>query len=261
MNRFLDKVKQGASKASEKAQIVVELNRIQSQIESRRKDWEQNAYEIGCMAYNAYKDQKMESLSEQMAELAVLNLKLEEEIEVLEWKRCELRHEKRCEKCGEISAWISNFCSNCGEKLPEAPEHMRDAGSFASATGEAKRKRGSNDGYITLNPTPSSSRITPSDLKLDVHGEAVPWGQDDSPSNHSNMEIPMDEEEDMYFPPRSSRTGAGNHQQEQVDGPHVHIGARPVTTTIPADQKPCAGCGTLAPYDAKWCERCGAPFI
>ncbi|NMM53147.1 hypothetical protein [Paenibacillus aquistagni] len=251
MNRFLDKVKQGASKASEKAQLVVELNRIQSQIDSRRKEWEQHAYEIGCMAFDAYKDQKMDTLREQMSELASANIRLEEEIEALEWKRCELRHEKRCDECGEISAWTSNFCANCGAKLPDAPASIRQT-DFSTTKSEVKRKP-SHDGYITLNPVQQSNVMKPSELKLNVQDSYADHEEHAASSEVYEQQAALSEE-DMYFPPRAARTSSYQAEDSREE-------ARYASSSIPHDQKPCAGCGSLAPLDAKWCERCGAPFI
>ncbi|MCG7408628.1 zinc ribbon domain-containing protein [Paenibacillus sp. ACRRX] len=264
MNRFLQKMKEGASKASEKAQNVVELNRIQSQIESLRKEWEQNTYEIGCLAYEAYKTNELSGLEHQLAALARVNARVEQDIEQLEWKRCELRHEKRCD-CGEIAPWTANYCAKCGTKLPDPP-------SMGEETAAAYEPQG------------KVTELRPFEYKDGQY--AHPEHDDAEDAFHSVVDeekypryaVPQQtdafEDEDAYaFDEEQFLLPRSQHRQHTVtDSLHKsavpnaydgHIGTKRFEAgpePLP-EAKPCTACGSFAPLEAKWCERCGSPFV
>ena len=231
MNRFLKKVKDGASKASEKAKHVMELNRVQSQIDARLKEWKDNTYDIGILAFEAYKNDNFSELKGKLEELAINNLAIEQEIDQLEWKRCELRNEKRCE-CGEVAPWEANYCSKCGAKLPEPPSFKHETAVAASAS--------------AANAVQQSNRWDVQELR--------PYRHNDS---HSNVTADQEPAEPIYM-------HEGTSHEDEV----------PLTWRFPEKQtlsrsnrrqaemhKTCSQCGAQAELDAKWCERCGTPFV
>jgi len=247
MNRFLQKVKEGASKASEKAQTVMEQNRVQSQIDSRLKEWKNNTYEIGCLALEAYKDRDMASLYSKMEELARTNVALEEEIDQLEWKRCELRNEKRCD-CGQVSPWESNFCAHCGAKLPEPPKFINEMAVTTEETPDwevQELKPYRHNESIMGNA--AAGEAYPLNGNQKYH---APHNVDDPASNPNPAEQPNGREQGeetwtWKFPERDSRNIMNRNAEVQPDTLKLI----------------CPNCGAEAQQDAKWCERCGTPFI
>ncbi|WP_157283067.1 zinc ribbon domain-containing protein [Paenibacillus assamensis] len=270
MNRFLQKVKEGASKASEKAQNVLELNRVQSQIDVLRKEWEHNTYEIGRLAFEAYKNQDYASLGVEMDELAQANVILEEEMERLEWKRCALRNEKRC-SCGEIAPWSSKYCASCGDRLPDPP--VREVESELGDSSEMQPYKLEDEAnpkvedkektYITLHQTPTSTTLNHTD-ELDERS-----GHDEQLSRYAAST----KESSAPIHPYSPYDQYGQEDEDDADrmeikkpAPQVNIrGSERYIRQQPvehdASSRTCSKCAAAAPPEAKWCERCGAPFI
>lgn len=252
MNRILQKLREGASKASEKAQNVIEINRLQSQIAARRKEIEQNVYLIGERVYDAYKKKDLTLAEDEIMALGDANLLLEEEIKQLEWKVSELRHEKRCE-CGEVAPLTSNYCAACGRKLPEAPEELFEEDEEWGEEDEETR-------VYTHHPSSVS--------------ESAPAVEDDGRWQSPQPEEDEESEEDVrytYHPDRLS--SQPKRQKEEFSIPplessrsgremNITVGGRPVARKPEEPSvRRCPNCNAAADPEAKWCERCGTPFI
>ncbi|MFD3270605.1 zinc ribbon domain-containing protein [Paenibacillus dendritiformis] len=252
MNRILQKLKEGASKASEKAQNVIEINRLQSQIAARRKEIEQNVYLIGERVYDAYKKKDLTLAEDEIMALGDANLLLEEEIKQLEWKVSELRHEKRCE-CGEVAPLTSNYCAACGRKLPEAPDDLFDEDEEWGEEEEETRVYTHHPSSVSESapaaeddvrwqpPQPEEDEESEEEVRYTYHPDRL--------SSH-----PKRQKEEFSIPPlESSRTGREMN---------ITVGGRPVTRKPeePAVRR-CPNCNAAADPEAKWCERCGTPFV
>ncbi|GAC41016.1 zinc ribbon domain-containing protein [Paenibacillus popilliae] len=249
MNRILQKLKEGAAKASEKAKNVIEINRLQSQIAAQRKEIEQNVYLIGEWVYDAYKKKDLTLAEDEIMALGDANLVLEGEIKRLEWKVSELHHEKRCE-CGEVAPLTSNYCAACGRKLPEDPEEL-----FAEdqAWGEEEVE--------TSVYTQSPSAVS----------ESAPATEDDSQWQTPQPEEGEEREADVRYTYHPDRFSSHlKRQKEEFSGPphESSRSGRPTVSGRPVAKKPeepsvrrCPNCNSAAEPEAKWCERCGTPFI
>ncbi|MDU5140919.1 MAG: zinc ribbon domain-containing protein [Paenibacillus dendritiformis] len=254
MNRILQKLREGASKASEKAQNVIEINRLQSQIAARRKEIEQNVYLIGERVYDAYKKKDLTLAEDEVMALGDANLLLEEEIKQLEWKVSELRHEKRCE-CGEVAPITSNYCASCGRKLPEAPEELfeedEDWGKEEEETRVYTHQPSSvsesapmaEDGGRWEPPQPEDDEDREAEARYTYHPDRL--------SSHDGL---IRQKEEFSIPPlESSRSGREMN---------ITVGGRPVARKREEPSvRRCPNCNSAAEPEAKWCERCGTPFI
>lgn len=252
MNRILQKLKAGANKASEKAQNVIEINRLQSQIAARRKEIEQNVYLIGERVYDAYKKKDLTQAEDEIMALGDTNLLLEEEIKQLEWKVSELRHEKRCE-CGEVAPITSKYCAACGRKLPEAPEELFELDEEWGEEEEETR--------VYAHRPSSDSESAPA-AEDDVRWQPLQPEEDEEceedvrytyhPDRLSSP--PTRQKEEFSIPPlESSRSGREMN---------ITVGGRPVTRRPEEPSvRRCPNCNSAAEPEAKWCERCGTPFI
>ncbi|MGZ9585509.1 zinc ribbon domain-containing protein [Paenibacillus marinisediminis] len=255
MNRFLQKMKDGASKASEKAQNVMELNRVQAQIDSRLKELKNNTYEIGYLAFEAYKEQDMESLSTKIEQLAEVNMALEQEIEQLEWKRCELRNEKRCD-CGQTAAWEANFCAKCGAKLPDPPKFTHEMAATMEPVEEFVEFE-----VQELRPyRHNESAMTP----IEYTEDADPYYNDQDEQALPGYSAAQTEEEQK----RSAGSTINGHKQENTwtwnfpeKEPLLRANRHLTESQVDPNQQICKHCNAKADLEAKWCERCGTPFI
>lgn len=120
MNHFLSKLKKGASRAADKAQQAIEVTRLSAQIHSKRKQFDQNLYQIGLEVYEAYKAADLSKAEKTVRMYSKENQSLEMQIRELENQIRLLKHEKQC-ACGQSVPEQARFCANCGARL-EAPE-------------------------------------------------------------------------------------------------------------------------------------------
>ncbi|UHA75017.1 zinc ribbon domain-containing protein [Paenibacillus sp. 481] len=227
MNRWLQKIKDGASKASEKAQVVIEINRIETQISTRQKDIDHNIFNIGEIVYEAYKKENLVKAEADVSQLVEANLLLEREIRDLEWRQSLLKNEKRCE-CGEIAAWSSKFCPACGSKLPEPPPTALTKTTFTMED--------------TDNDFSSSTTIFDEQEVKDAEPKYVTLNKSNTPSSYNKF----DEEDDEPVQPYQTRLG----------GNRIDVKSEPELSA-----RCCPNCAAYSELDAKWCERCGTPFI
>lgn len=247
MNRFIQKLKDGASKASEKAHNIMELNRIQAQIAAKRKEWKHHVYEIGEFVYDAYKKNDLTLAEEGLKKIAKLNLLIEEDIMLLEWKVSELRRQKRCE-CGEIAPFTANFCAVCGHQLPEPPKFEAED-ELGKAFLEAKRAEEQAEAAAAQEATSYSVQPDYAEHDYDLVKEEQVVSQ---------VNLEAAEQGVAAFSDISSyKTGA-----EEYDDLNVMLAGRRITIMREEDLTHlcCSNCNKAADESAKWCERCGAPF-
>lgn len=116
MNHFLSKLKQGASRAADKAQQAIEVTKLSAQIHSKRKQFDQNLYQIGLEVYEAYKSADLSKAEKSVRMYSQENQALEVQIRELEEQIRLLKHEKRC-TCGQSVPEQAKFCTDCGARL------------------------------------------------------------------------------------------------------------------------------------------------
>jgi len=116
MANFFDKIKQGATKVSDKAQQTVELTQLSSQISSRKKDIDKLLMMIGGEAHHAYCNDAFMLVEPKIAQLSKEILAIQHEIDMLELKIKELKNEKEC-SCGKIVPFDTKFCPACGNRF------------------------------------------------------------------------------------------------------------------------------------------------
>ncbi|MCM3339166.1 zinc ribbon domain-containing protein [Paenibacillus sp. MER TA 81-3] len=254
MNRLIQKLKEGASKASEKAQNVMEINRIQAQITARRKEIESNIYNIGELVYDAYKKNDLTIAESDIMEIGKANLALEEEIKQLEWKTSELRHEKRCE-CGEIAPITAKFCSSCGSKLPEPPAPLLEEDEEQEELIIQMKK--------------------PSFVEVEDDERYEPFYSQEKAYQAPDFDVYEDEPERYTYKsshppqPNAEKPHSADMVKPMYEEAHkkrdlnVTVGGRrlPIGPDGELSIRRCPNCNSYADVEAKWCERCGTPFV
>lgn len=122
---FLQRIKDGASRVSEKAQSSVEVSKLNGQISDIEHEMQVEFLKMGKLFYEGYRSRDMSVAEGQMIELARGCNKLQEQIEGVRSRIAELRNERLC-ACGQIVAMDANFCPHCGRKLEaRKPEERR----------------------------------------------------------------------------------------------------------------------------------------
>jgi uncharacterized small protein (DUF1192 family) len=118
---FFQKLKSGANKATDYAQVTMKTSKINTQISSIKQEIERNNTQIGNAVYEAYKANDLTLAEDKIRALSDDNLALEGEIGVLEHEIEVLKNEKTCE-CGRRASMDAKFCSSCGKRFPFEPE-------------------------------------------------------------------------------------------------------------------------------------------
>ncbi|UHA74784.1 zinc-ribbon domain-containing protein [Paenibacillus sp. 481] len=113
---FLQKIKDGASIAAEKAQVTVEVTRLHTKVSSKKREKEEQCAQIGQYVLEAFKkgsiiiqDQVIISKCEQLVGIEAEMKSLEEQVR-------QLKKEKDC-VCGKTISVDAKFCPECGQPV------------------------------------------------------------------------------------------------------------------------------------------------
>ncbi|WP_165921099.1 zinc ribbon domain-containing protein [Paenibacillus albiflavus] len=116
MANFFDKIKQSATKVTDKAQQTIELSKLTSQISAKKKEIDKLLHLIGGEAYHAFSNEDLMQAEPRIAQFSKEIKAIQEEIELLEIKVKELKNEKEC-TCGKVVPLDTKFCPVCGNKF------------------------------------------------------------------------------------------------------------------------------------------------
>lgn len=118
--KFSGKAKSITKNVASKANDTVESAKISWAISEAEKKIEDLKMNIGDIIYNEYlKSKDFEGV---LGELCEKIDNLNEEIEIMQDKKAEIKNEKRCEVCGAFNKLNGVYCSACGEKLGDEGE-------------------------------------------------------------------------------------------------------------------------------------------
>ncbi|MBP2001639.1 RNA polymerase subunit RPABC4/transcription elongation factor Spt4 [Paenibacillus shirakamiensis] len=124
---FLQRIKKGAGKATEKAQSAVEISKINTQIGNIEREMGIYYQRMGQVFYEGYRVSDMSQAETEMMELAKTCDLLQEEKDELRFKIAELRNERLC-ACGKVVPVEAVFCPYCGLKLEKTPPRKSASG-------------------------------------------------------------------------------------------------------------------------------------
>ncbi|GIP06032.1 hypothetical protein J28TS4_44390 [Paenibacillus lautus] len=275
--KILQKLKDGANRATEKAQHVVEVNKLNSQISEIEQQKNSYYLQMGKVFYEGYRQQDMTIAEKEMVELAQTCDGLQEQIEAIRNRIAVLKNERVCE-CGRVVALDANFCPYCGNKLanlidPEesAPEEPReperksmfDKREYAAA-GEIQEEqddvqtydyRPNPDPYEPdlYDPEPERQReeIIERSSEPEVDPERLRLEQEEQERERRHWEELERERERQLELDRRIRFWQENNQSQD------YVGDDEATR----DMVKCQICSVDLPKGSKWCPRCGAEQI
>lgn len=118
---FFDKLKQSASKATDKAKESVEIVRLNGQISATRKEIEKQYMLIGQMVFEAELKDELYAVKERMAGAKRIIMDSQSAIKELELRIKEIKAVKDCD-CGNSLPLDARFCSSCGKKFDVSAE-------------------------------------------------------------------------------------------------------------------------------------------
>lgn len=123
---ILKRIKDGASRVSEKAQSSVEIGKLNGHISDIEHEMEVEFMKMGKLFYEGYRSRDMSEAEGKMVELSRGCFKLQERIDELRSRIAELKNEQLC-ACGQVVTLGANFCPHCGRKLEPAPSLKKEA--------------------------------------------------------------------------------------------------------------------------------------
>jgi len=275
--KILQKLKDGANRATEKAQHVVEVNKLNSQISEIEQQKNSYYLQMGKVFYEGYRQQDMTIAEKEMVELAQTCDGLQEQIEAIRNRIAVLKNERVCE-CGRVVALDANFCPYCGNKLanlmdPEgsAPEEQReperksmfDKREYAAAEEVQEEQddiqtydyRPNPDPYEPdlYDPEPERQReeIIERSSEPEVDPERLRLEQEEQERERRHWEELERERERQLELDRRIRFWQENNQSQD------YVGDDEATR----DMVKCQICSVDLPKGSKWCPRCGAEQI
>jgi len=278
---ILQKLKDGANRATEKAQHVVEVNKLNSQIAEIEQQKNSYYLQMGKAFYDGYRQQDMRDAEKEMVELAQTCDGLQDQIESIRNRIAVLKNERICE-CGRVVALDANFCPYCGNKLsnlmdpeetiseePKVQERTRgifDQHEYAAAEEELPEQderlsydyRSNPDSYASdafeadpYEPEPeqqpeeddlSEPVIDPEQLRLEKEEQERDLRRWEELERERERQLELD---------RRIRFWQENNQSQDYVGDDEET----------RDTVKCQICSVDLPKGSKWCPRCGAEQI
>lgn len=112
--KLFSNLKKGASEASEKAKVMIEINKLKIQISQNQKEIDEEFKKIGQTVFELFKAEEMTELSVELKDSCNICINKQEKIKELELEIRELNNEKDCPKCGHVVKLDIKFCPSCG---------------------------------------------------------------------------------------------------------------------------------------------------
>lgn len=126
--KFLQRIKDGAGKVTDKAQNAVEIGRLNTQINNIEREMDLYFQRMGEVFYEGYRNKDMSLAEKEMVDLAKTCDLLAEERDEIRGKIAELKNERLCASCSKAVTEEALFCQYCGHKLEKAnkPAQIHD---------------------------------------------------------------------------------------------------------------------------------------
>lgn len=260
---FLQRIRDGAGKVTDRAQNAVEIGRLNTQISNIEREMGLYFQRMGEAFYEGYTRKDMSNAEKEMVELAKTCDLLSEERDEIRAKIAELKNERLCGACGKAITEDALFCQYCGHKL-EKPKPAP-----ASRVNEPEREP-------SKEPSEEYSREYPR--------EPEPVKEAKTPINPLSLyEGPVTDETLIYKEPKEQQPPVDREHEERrlrelerererqeeldrrirtwkedVEKPREQVSSSMETGIPTAD---CQICSAALVKGTKWCPHCGAEQI
>lgn len=245
--KFFQKIKDGAGRVTDRAQNVVEIGKLNTQISNIEREMGLYFQRMGEVFYEGYRIKDMSKAEKEMVELAKTCDLLAEERDEARIKIAELKNERLCGACGKIVGEEALFCHFCGHKLQKDKGLDYNIGAEIAngPSGIEKESSSSEDkGLFTL-PILDEERIS----------EEKPEPMDPiAESRHlRELERERQRQEELDLRIRTWKENLGNG--DSVSAP------APAESPVVINTVSCQICTSSLVKGTKWCPHCGAEQI
>ncbi|WP_342425603.1 zinc ribbon domain-containing protein [Paenibacillus sp. FSL L8-0502] len=282
--KLIQRIKEGANRATEKAQHAVEISKINSQITTIQQEMDVHFLRMGQIFYEGYRASDMSVAETEMTQLSTACDELQDEIDELRSRIAELKNAHLC-TCGTVVPLDANFCPKCGRKLNEGqaaskqvaavreevptdvysfdlrkPEVAKDAApaytEYAEHEVVDRHEQEQDERYETHEPAGLDRDYTVSDFtpeeKAAFDAEWERRRQEDLEKEHRRLEeLARERERQEELDERIRYWKANNSGAEKPATPSAQV----------RENVKCQICTAELPKGSKWCPRCGAEQI
>ncbi|MCJ8011870.1 zinc ribbon domain-containing protein [Paenibacillus sp. KQZ6P-2] len=269
---ILQRIKDGASRATEKAQGAVEVNKLSGQIAEVEKEMELHFIEMGRAFYDGYRSEDLTEAEREMMKHSKECDVLQKEIEDLRRRIAELKNEKLCQ-CGRTVELGANFCPACGRNLNEEEPPKKRAESRTASSAAMFEDEDYGETKIYKEPVLKDEDYEDfNDVRLydrEEAGASMERKFEYDYSSNLDWEDPKEEED---FPDERERRQAEELERERERQLELDRRIRywkenndGASEKSPAESQresvKCQICRADLPKGSKWCPRCGAEQI
>lgn len=239
---FLQRIRDGAGKVTDRAQNAVEIGRLNTQISNIEREMGLYFQRMGEVFYEGYSHKDMTNAEKEMVELAKTCDLLSEERDEIRAKIAELKNERLCGACGKAVTEDAMFCQYCGHRL-EKPKQA------------AVNKKSEGVPEEILEP-----KVLPDEL---LFPEPV---VDDTIIYKEPLVSPVDEEQEAR---RLRELDRERERQEELDRRirtwKEDVVREPAASAMEKESSvptmSCQICSTILVKGTKWCPHCGSEQI
>ncbi|OZB90730.1 hypothetical protein [Paenibacillus sp. XY044] len=265
---IIQRLKEGANRATEKAQGTLEVGKLNSQIADIEREMGIHYREMGKVFYEGYRVGDMSKAEKEMVDLCKSCDLLQEEIDELRTRVAELKNERLC-KCGYVSTLDANFCPSCGRKLVEdaaKPSEPAKPVSFAfdeesifgnKAEDEPSYREEQEDSEYSSQHEAAAATEQDYDYEFPMREEWDELDLSDANAPDGGKERRQAEELERERERQLELDRRIRYWKENNNG-DGEPGAR---EEGPRDTVKCQICRADLPKGSKWCPRCGAEQI
>ncbi|CAM4132262.1 hypothetical protein [Saccharibacillus endophyticus] len=164
---FLQRIRDGAGRASERAQSAVEIGKLNSHISDIQREIEVHYLRMGQVFYENYSKRNTAPAEEEILELCTACDLLTEEIAELRSRIADLRNEQLCE-CGARLDADAVSCPHCGRQWGAAAEE-----SVADTAGHVELRKASDEPHVEAEAV--HDLVEDPDFELEEDREAEPF--------------------------------------------------------------------------------------
>lgn len=291
--KFIQRIKDGANRATEKAQHAVEIGRINNQIDAIQQEMDVHFLRMGQVFYEGYRYSDMSIAEVEMTQLSKECDKLQDDVDRLRGIIAELKNERLCE-CGASATLDANFCPKCGRKLtndfgssPSRTQahtqaqaqsntqnhtHAHSQAAVASDISSILRESGLGHKEPTLEKAPEQGqekrKFELPELDEDGYGYAE---HDFSPEEKAEFDAEWERrrQEELAAKQMEEEKLARERKRQEVLDERIRYWQENNQTDAQAAPRVntdrelvrCQICTAELPQGSKWCPRCGAEQI
>lgn len=251
---ILQRIKDGAGKMTDRAQNVVEIGKLNTQISNIEREMGLYFQRMGEVFYERYRSKDMSEAETEMVELAKTCDLLAEERDELRFRIAELKNERLCGDCGKNVSEDALFCQYCGHKLEKhVPVPAKTSPHDEAVGGDESTHKVNHhsfkpeiDELNTSEPveTTVKSILEESGILEQLRETAEPK-QDDR--HLRNLEREQERQKELDLRIRSWRDDTDH------DEPVIKSG----DTAASAATVSCQICSKTLVKGTKWCPHCG----